>query len=57
MSDTLGSYYKRHIFFCINQRSGGESCCAASGAQIAFDQCKKRVSELGLAMPGGGSSQ
>lgn len=53
MSDTFGSYYKHHIFFCINQRSGGESCCAASGAQIAFDQCKKRVSELGLAMPGG----
>lgn len=46
------SYYRRHIFFCLNQREGGQACCAAAGAQQAFDHCKRRVKELGLASPG-----
>ncbi|MBE7941660.1 MULTISPECIES: (2Fe-2S) ferredoxin domain-containing protein [Ramlibacter] len=54
MSDTqpAKSYYERHIFFCLNQRSNGENCCADHNAQAGFDRCKARVKELGLAGPG-----
>ncbi|CAD5374636.1 Ferredoxin, 2Fe-2S [Rubrivivax sp. A210] len=47
------SYYQHHIFFCLNQRSGGEACCADHGAQAAFDHCKSRVKAAGLNGPGG----
>jgi (2Fe-2S) ferredoxin len=47
------SYYKHHIFFCLNQRTNGESCCAAQGAQEAFERCKSQVKAAGLAGPGG----
>ena len=46
------SYYERHIFFCLNQRSNGEACCADHDAQAAFDHCKSRVKAEGLAGPG-----
>ena len=42
-------YYQRHIFFCLNQRTNGENCCADHGAQAAFDHCKARVKAAGLA--------
>ena len=47
------SYYKHHVFFCLNQRDGGEACCADQGAQAAFDHCKQAVKRAGLAGPGG----
>ena len=47
-----GSYYQRHIFFCLNQRDNGETCCAQHDAQAAFDRCKKQVKLAGLAGPG-----
>ena len=47
------SYYKHHLFFCLNQRSNGQACCADHAAQDAFDHCKARVKSLGLAGPGG----
>ena len=46
------SYYERHIFFCLNQREGGQDCCARHDAQAAFDHCKARVKALGLNGPG-----
>ena len=46
------SYYGPHIFFCLNERSNGEACCAKVGAQAAFDHCKKLVKSAGLAGPG-----
>lgn len=46
------SYYQRHIFFCLNQRSHGEACCADHRAQEAFDRCKSQVKATGLAGPG-----
>ena len=49
---TAASYFKRHIFFCLNERANGENCCAHHNAQAAFDHCKKRVKDLGLAGPG-----
>jgi (2Fe-2S) ferredoxin len=51
-SDNPPSYFKRHIFFCLNERKNGEACCAQHNAQSAFDHCKNRVKELGLAGPG-----
>ena len=45
-------YFEKHIFFCLNQRSGGEACCAGQGAQQAFDRCKAQVKAAGLAGPG-----
>jgi (2Fe-2S) ferredoxin len=47
------SYYKHHIFFCLNQRSGGEASCGDHDPQAAFDHCKSRVKAAGLAGPGG----
>jgi len=46
------SYFQRHIFFCLNQRPNGESCCADHGAQAAFDHCKAAVKKAGLSGPG-----
>lgn len=51
-SSAPGSYYQRHIFFCLNQRSNGEACCADHNAQQAFDRCKAQVKAQGLAGPG-----
>ena len=48
----MSSYFQRHIFFCLNQRDNGESCCADHDAQAAFDHCKKQVKAAGLAGPG-----
>ncbi|MDP3619998.1 MAG: (2Fe-2S) ferredoxin domain-containing protein [Ramlibacter sp.] len=52
MSDGI-SYYKRHIFFCLNLRENGEQSCAQHNAQGAFDRCKQLVKGQGLAGPGG----
>ena len=47
------SYYKHHVFFCLNQRKQGEACGADHDAQAAFDHCKTSVKTAGLAGPGG----
>ena len=47
-----GSYYERHIFFCLNQRSKGEDACANHHAQDGFDRCKSQVKAAGLSGPG-----
>ncbi|WP_395688792.1 (2Fe-2S) ferredoxin domain-containing protein [Caenimonas koreensis] len=55
MTDTpgqRGSYYERHIFFCLNHRDTGEASCAQHQAQEAFDHCKRLVKTQGLAGPG-----
>jgi (2Fe-2S) ferredoxin len=46
------AYYQHHVFFCLNQRENGEGCCAQFQAQEAFNHCKKRIKDLGLAGPG-----
>ena len=46
-------YYEHHIFFCLNERRGGEACCASHDAQAAFDHCKASVKAQGLNGPGG----
>ncbi len=52
MNTDTPSYFQRHVFFCLNERSNGEACCAQHGAQAAFDHCKQRVKALGLSGPG-----
>ena len=47
------SYYKHHIFFCLNQRDNGENACTQHGAQAGFDHCKSRVKAERLMGPGG----
>jgi (2Fe-2S) ferredoxin len=51
-SNSAPAYFQRHIFFCLNQREGGDACCAQHDAQAAFDRCKAQVKAAGLAGPG-----
>ena len=46
------SYYGRHIFFCLNERKNGESCCTHFKSQEAFDRCKSQVKAAGISGPG-----
>jgi (2Fe-2S) ferredoxin len=45
-------YFRHHVFFCVNQREGGEACCAAHGAGAMRDYAKRRIKALGLNGPG-----
>ncbi|MBB1125166.1 (2Fe-2S) ferredoxin domain-containing protein [Thiospirillum jenense] len=47
------SYYRHHIFCCINQRPDGRSCCAQSNAHAAHAYLKRRSKELKLDGAGG----
>ena len=42
-SESPVSYYKHHVFFCLNERSNGENACGHHGAQQAFERCKSQV--------------
>jgi len=42
------SYYKYHLFFCLNKRENGDDCCAAHNAVGLFDYAKQRCKELSL---------
>jgi (2Fe-2S) ferredoxin len=46
------SYYKRHVFFCCNQREPGENCCQNHQADALRGYAKDRVKALGLAGKG-----
>lgn len=46
------SYYKRHIFFCCNQREPGAQCCNNHGAQEMREYAKGRIKELKLSGEG-----
>ncbi len=50
--DPTPSYYKRHIFFCLNERKNNEESCAQHHAQAGFDHCKMQVKNAGLSGPG-----
>ena len=47
------TYFKRHIFFCLNQRDSGEDACANHNAQAGFERCKARAKAEKLNGPGG----
>lgn len=42
------SHFDKHVFFCVNQRAAGESCCANAGAQKMRDYVKDKVKILKL---------
>ncbi|HQS56846.1 MAG: 2Fe-2S ferredoxin [Gallionellales bacterium 35-53-114] len=46
------SYFAHHVFFCTNQREGGEACCNNFGAQKMRDYVKSKVKALGLSSEG-----
>jgi (2Fe-2S) ferredoxin len=46
------SYYRHHVFFCINKRDDGSACCANRNAQAMRDYAKTRIKSLGLAGQG-----
>jgi len=41
-------HYRYHVFFCTNQRAGGEACCANHDSQALRDYAKRRVKDLRL---------
>lgn len=45
------SHFKYHVFFCTNQREGGEMCCNSHGAGDMRDYMKQRIKQLGGAIP------
>ena len=42
------SYYRRHVFFCCNQRDPPEKCCNQAGATQIVKYAKERIKALGL---------
>ncbi len=46
------SHYKRHVFFCTNQRPNGEMCCNSHGARDMLQHCKDKVKALGEKIDG-----
>ncbi len=46
------SYYKHHVFFCLNQREDGRPCCADHDAVAMHEYAKQRVKELRLSGAG-----
>ena len=42
------SYYKRHVFFCCNQREPPENCCNNHGSAEMQAYAKQRIKELRL---------
>ena len=50
---TEDSYFKHHVFFCLNQRDAPNACCANHQAQDAWKHCKTQVKALGLNGLGG----
>lgn len=50
----MTSFYKHHVFFCLNQREPGASrpSCAGCGAEKMQEYAKKRIKKLGLAGEG-----
>ena len=46
------SYYKHHVFFCLNQRDPPEKCCNNAGATEMQAYAKARIKALGLSGKG-----
>lgn len=42
------SYYKHHVFFCLNVREDGGPCCTRCNAEALFDYAKKKAKQMGL---------
>ena len=42
------SFYKHHVFFCLNRRDPPENCCACHNSEAMQAYAKKRIKELKL---------
>ena len=42
----MADYYKRHVFFCTNQKAEGKKCCQQADAKEMCRYFKKRLVEL-----------
>ena len=47
------SYYKHHVFFCLNRRDSGESCCAQRGSEAMQAYAKDKIKAMRRGGPGG----
>jgi (2Fe-2S) ferredoxin len=47
------SFYKKHLFFCINQRENGKACCNNASATEMCKHAKAKIKELNIGGPGG----
>jgi (2Fe-2S) ferredoxin len=47
------SYYKHHVFFCLNRRDPPEACCANHNSEAMKDYAKGRIKKLGIKGEGG----
>lgn len=47
------TFFKKHIFFCLNQRSNDKKCCNDAGATDMLLYTKQKIKELGLHGAGG----
>jgi len=41
-------FYKKHLFFCVNERDSRKVSCHASGAEPLYEYAKEQVSKQGL---------
>ena len=46
------SYFKHHVFFCVNQREAGENCCNNYCANEMRAYAKDKIKELKLSGKG-----
>ena len=46
------SHYKKHVFFCINQRDNNAECCAQCGASEPQAYAKQKIKNLKKNGPG-----
>ena len=42
------SHYKKHLFFCVNQKAEGKPCCQNAGAKDMFAYAKQLIQEKGM---------
>ena len=47
------SFYKRHVFFCVNERTDGRDCCQNAGAMRMRNYAKAKTKMLDIAGEGG----
>ncbi len=50
---TADGYYRRHVFFCVNDRADDAGCCARQDAQAGLEHCRQRLREGDLGGAGG----
>lgn len=48
METHVTSYYRHHLFFCLNARDDGGTCCADHDAEAMFAYAKKKAKQMGL---------